>query len=142
MNWKKLLFAFAGVFVAMLALRYLIHEVILASAYGALESENIWRPREEMFSLMWVMYIGNLVFAFFFVYIFAKGYEAKGIMEGIRYGLLIAGFFVVIGNLAQYAIYPVPFSFTIYWLVFGFIEMVIYGIIAALIYKPLAKPAQ
>jgi len=101
MNWKKLLFSFIGVIVVMEVLSYIIHGLILGSTYMGMT--GVWR--ENMESMMWVMYLGDLVFAFFFVWIFAKGYEGKGLMEGVRYGLTIAGLVVIMGNLAQYAAY-------------------------------------
>ena len=132
MNTKRFILATLAVFIAGMILDYLVHMVILKGAYEALAS--IWRT--DMNSLMWLMYVGSLIFAFLFIYIFIKGYEGKGIMEGVRYGLIIGLFFLIPSAFGQYATYPIPFSLAIQWFVYGLIEFIIFGIIAAVIYKP------
>lgn len=133
MNWKKMMISTIVVYIVYEVLNFIIHGLILSSTYESLQ--HLWRP--EMQQMMWIMYVSELLLAFFFVYIFAKGYEGKGLMEGVRYGLIIGGFMLVPGMLAQYTVYALPFSLVVYWLIFGFIQLVIIGIIVALIYKPL-----
>ena len=132
MNTKRFILATLAVFVVSVILDNLIHLVILKGAYEPLVS--IFRP--DMNSLIWLIYVGSLVFAFLFVYIFIKGHEDKGIMEGIRYGLIIGLFFLIPTSIGQYATYPLPFSLVIQWFIYGLIEFIIFGIIAAVIYKP------
>ena len=57
-------------------------------------------------------------------------------MEGVRYGLIIGLFFLIPSAFGQYATYPIPFSLAVQWFVYGLIEFIIFGIIAAVIYKP------
>lgn len=135
MNWKKALIATIVVFIVHEVVNFLVHGMILGSVYQTMM--DTWRP--DMNSMMWIMNIGNLIFAFFFVFIFAKGYEGKGIMEGVRYGLIMAGLITIPGMLAQFTVYNVTFTLTIYWIIFGFIQLVIDGIIVSLIYKPVEK---
>ena len=85
---------------------------------------------------MWVMYCTGAVLSLLFVYIFIKGHQGKGIVEGVRYGLLIGLLMVVVGGLNQYVIYPVPFDLVLRWIVLGLIQFIIAGIVAALVYKP------
>lgn len=135
MNVKRFVFASLAVFVVGMILDFIIHNVILMEAYEALAS--IWRA--DMNSLMWIMYVGSFIFAFLFVYIFTKGYEGKGIMEGVRYGLIIGLLMLLTGVFGQYAMYPLPFNLIIQWFVFGMIEFIIFGVVAAVIYKPAEK---
>jgi hypothetical protein len=135
MNVKRFVFASLAVFVVGMILDFIIHMVILKEVYEALAS--IWRA--DMNSLMWIMYAFTLIFAFLFVYIFTKGYEGKGIMEGVRYGLLIGLLMLLTGVFGQYVTYPLPFNLVIQWFIFGMIEFIILGIVAALIYKPAEK---
>lgn len=135
MNVKRFVFASLAVFVVGMILDFIIHNVILMGAYEALAS--IWRA--DMNSLMWIMYVGSLIFAFLFVYIFTKGYEGRGIMEGVRYGLIIGLLMLLTGVFGQYAMYPLPFNLVIQWFIFGMIEFVVFGVVAALIYKPVEK---
>ena len=137
MNWKKLLLAFIAVYVVGSVYGYVVHGVILDETYQALS--EIWRP--DMDSLMWVQMVTALFFCFFFVYVFAKGYEGKGIMEGVRFGLVIWAFFAIPSIYGQYMIYPLPYSLVLKWLFSELIALVLYGIITALIYKPLGTKA-
>jgi len=91
-----------------------------------------------MTQYMWVMYITALFWSFIFVYIFTRGYEGKGWIEGLRYGLVIGLLIQVVGVFNQWVIYPLPIWLVIQWLIFGLIEFMICGIVASLIYKPKA----
>ena len=75
-----------------------------------------------------------------FVYIFIKGYEGKGVVEGVRYGFRIGILMNVMGMFNQYAVYPIPFTLAIQWFIFAMIEFIICGIIVSLIYKPNKSP--
>lgn len=132
MNWKKLSISVIVIFIVYEVLNYVIHGLILGSSYQALAST--WRP--NMQNIMWVMNIGDLIFVFFFVYIFARGYEGKGIKEGVRFGLYATGLVTIPGMLAQFTVYNVTFTLTFYWIIFGCFQMIVNGIIASLIYKP------
>ena len=132
MNVKRFVVAVIVVFIVFQIFDFIVHGIILAPTYTTLKS--VWRP--DMMSKMWIMYITSFILSLLFVYIFIKGYEARGIGEGIRYGLLIGLFMNVVGAFNQYVIYPIPFSLALQWLIYGMIEFIICGIIAALIYKP------
>jgi hypothetical protein len=127
---------FIGASIAVFAANQLtdpiIHGTLLGKAYRALT--HIWRT--DMMSKMWIMVLASIAFAFLFVYIFSKGYQGKGIPEGIRYGVLIGLLMNGVAILHQYAVYPVPFSLVLQWFAFGMIQTIIYGVIAALIYRP------
>ena len=82
---KKVLIGFLAVFVTLEILDMIIHGVILMKTYEGMQ--NVWRV--DMMNKMWVMHIMKIVVAFFFTYIFSKGYEGKGIMEGLRYGFYV-----------------------------------------------------
>ncbi len=139
MNWKKLWIAFFLVFVAYLATNMLIHTVILGDTYLKPDIQNSMRPEAEMGKSFWVRIVTMLVFSFFFTYIFAKGYERKGIMEGVRYGLIITLFYFFVTCFDQFVTYPIPYFVVWYWIIAGLVQAVLMGIIAALVYKP--KPA-
>jgi len=94
-----------------------------------------------MMSKMWIMYIVNLIFSFFFVFIFTKGYEGRGIMEGVRYGFYIGCLMAIPAAYSQYVMYPFPYSLVLQWFIYWMIQYIILGIFAALIYKPKPKPA-
>ena len=139
MNTKKWVIASLVIFVVDQLLSYLIHGVILSGAYEA--TAHLWRPMEEMNRMMWMMWISGLVWSFLFVYIFAKGYEGKGIMEGVRFGLLIGVFFSLPMSIGTYASMPITTTIALGWFFLGVIEITILGVLAALLYKPAAAAA-
>jgi hypothetical protein len=137
MNTKRFILTSIVVFVVHELLGYIIHEGILSSAYD--ETASLWRPDDVMQSMMWIMWIGNLMFSFIFVYIFTKGYEGKGIGEGLRYGLLIGFLMAIPMSFATYVTQPISFGLAVQWLIFGVISLSILGIICAAVYKPAAE---
>ena len=103
------------------------------------ESEGVketFRSTEEMQSNMWIMWVMYFVLAFLFTFIFVKGYENKGIIEGVKFGIYIGLFYSFVLAYGNYAVYPIPYSLAFQWFIFGFIQSVIFGIAAVLIYKP------
>jgi hypothetical protein len=134
---KKVLIGFVVVFVAMIVMSFIVDGLILGSTYESLKS--LWRP--DMQSKMWIYYIIMIVGAFFFSFIFSKGYEGKGIMEGVRYGLYI-GIWMSIGMAyGTYAMIAIPYSLALQWFIYGVIQYVIYGVLLALVFKKKETPA-
>lgn len=132
MNIRRFLIASIAVYAVFQVMDFIIHGIILSETYKSLSS--IWRP--DMMSLMWIFYAAGLVTAFLFVYIFTKGYEDRGLLEGLRFGIIIGLFMNVIGIFGQYVMYPIPISLSVQWFVFGMIEFAVAGIVAAAIYRP------
>jgi hypothetical protein len=89
-----------------------------------------------MNDMMWMMMVSGAVTIFMFCYIFTRGYEGKGIMEGVRFGALIG--FLMAGPIAidPHVIYPVPADVASIWLISGIATLMIAGAVFAAIYKP------
>lgn len=132
MNIRKIVLASIAVFIAFEVMDFIIHGVILSSVYASLA--QVWRP--DMMSKMWLMYFSTLVMSIMFVYIFIKGYENKGIAEGMRFGIVAGLFMNFIGVFGQYVMYPIPASLALKWFIYGMIEFIIAGIVVSLVYKP------
>ncbi|TDJ32018.1 MAG: DUF1761 family protein [Gammaproteobacteria bacterium] len=122
------------VFIVMQALGYVIHEVLMGDTYEKLAS--IFRPEAEMMDMMWMMMVSGAVMMFMFCYIFTRGYEGKGIMEGVRFGFLIG--LLMAGPMAidPHVIYPVPADVATIWLISSVMSLIIAGAVFASIYKP------
>ncbi|MBN2158993.1 MAG: hypothetical protein JW807_06330 [Spirochaetes bacterium] len=131
MNIKRFVLASIAVFVVIQAIDWLFHGLLMSGWYA--ELKGVWRA--DMMDLMWVMTLGSLFFSFMFVFIFTKGYENKGIMEGVRYGLLIGLLMYVAGMLGQYAMYPIPLGMAVAWVAYGIVEMAAAGAVTAAIYR-------
>jgi hypothetical protein len=138
MNWKNFFIAFVVIYILGGILNYLIHNVLLMETYQ--ELSHLWRS--DMDRLMWLQMVTPIFLTFFFIYIFAKGREGKGVMEGLRYGLIIWAFLSIPSIYGQYMIYPLPYSLVLQWLIYDLIVLVILGITVSLIYKPAEKKAK
>ena len=122
------------VYIVIQALGYVIHEVMMGDTYEGLAS--IFRPEAAMMDMMWMMMVSSAVMMFMFCYIFTRGYEGKGIMEGVRFGALIG--FLMAGPMSidQHVIYPLPANVASIWLISGIVSFMISGAVFAAIYKP------
>jgi len=112
----------------------LVHGVILAGEYKALE--KIWRP--DMMDWMWLFNIMGIPTTLILVYIFAKGYENRGIAEGIRFGFWLGLLIWIGGAFASWAMFPITFSLALKWFIYGVLQMMLAGVVIALIYRPKA----
>ncbi|MEE8513733.1 MAG: hypothetical protein V3S73_03305 [Gammaproteobacteria bacterium] len=133
MNMKRFLIACVVVFIFIFAYEWLFHGVLLRDLYA--ETPTLWRGQANMQGYLHWLHIGQLWFAVLFCLIFVKGYENKGLGEGIRYGLLI-GLLFIGPNLIIYAVQPLPAILVVAWSIGGLIEMIIAGLIAAALYRP------
>jgi len=127
---KKVLIGAVVVFVVLEVLDFLIHGVILASSYSA--TPDIWRP--DMMDVKWILHIVKIVIAFFFALIFSKGYEGKGVVEGIRYGLYVGIMMGVGMAYGTYTIIAISCALAFQWLLFSVFEYIIAGIGVAMVY--------
>jgi hypothetical protein len=76
-----------------------------------------------------------------FTYIFTKGYQGRGIMEGLRFGLVIGLFVSIPMAYGTYMIIPVPYYLALEWFLYGTAQAILLGAVAAAVYKPSASPA-
>jgi hypothetical protein len=136
MNWKRLLLAALAAFIFLQLTDYLIHWVILEGVYENLTARGVFRSAGVMCGYIWVEILMTALFSLFFAYIFVKGYEGKGIIEGIRYGIVIGFFWIFVNAFKAFVILPIPYGLVWYWIIAGFIQTIIAGILLALIYKP------
>lgn len=127
---KKLLIGFVIVYVLFAALDWVVNNVLLMPLYASVS--HLFRPNEEM--KLWVIFVSYIFLAFFFTLIFSKGYEGKGVMEGVRYGFYVALMMVLPYNYMSFAVMPIPYSLAFQGFLYGTVEMVICGIALALIF--------
>ena len=94
-----------------------------------------------MMSLQWIYVVITLIGSFFFAFIFSKGYEGKGIAEGVRYGLYIGIWMSVGMAYGTYAMIAIPYSLALQWFLYGVVEYILAGIVLALVFKSKPKVA-
>jgi len=140
MSTKKMFIAVLTVFIILEVTGFIIHGLLLSKTYEGLAA--VFRPMAEMNALMWRMWIADVVWSFFFVFIFNKGFQNKGLIEGVRYGIYISLFMSFVAAVAQNAVYPVPYTLALQWFIYGTIQNVILGVVVAFLAKPAAKAAE
>jgi hypothetical protein len=136
MNTKKFIIPFVIVFVVLEITNYIIYMGILGSEFRNEMYKNFFRPEESINGMMWLMWVLDLIWSFFFVFFFVKGYENKGWMEGLRFGVYMGIFYMLVISFQFYIMFPFEFGFVMQMFIYSFIQSVILGIAASLIYKP------
>lgn len=132
MNKKNFLILCAVMVVYIFASDFLIHGVLLKSTYMA--TANLWRSEADMQGLMPIMMLGQLLVGVFFSWIFVHGYKGKGWQEGARYGIFLAGYGMG-QTMIMHVVAPYPTSLTVSWIVLGFIQAMLGGVLASVVYK-------
>ncbi len=132
---KKVVVGFIVVFVLMEVVSFVVNSLLLGSTYE--ELKHLWRP--DMDSKMWIFHVLMIVGSFFFTFIFSKGYEGKGIAEGIRYGLYIGIWMGTGMAYGTYAMIDIPYSLALQWFLYSIVEYIIYGIALALVFGGSSK---
>jgi len=132
MNVKRYVAASLTVFVVSVALGYLVNAVILQSTYASIH--GIWRA--DVQSKMWINAVSDFILSFVFVYVFVRGYQGRGIMEGVRFGLLMGLIFAIPAAYGTYVIIPIPYYLALEWFLYGMAQTLILGIVAAALYQP------
>jgi hypothetical protein len=127
---KKLWFGFVAVYLVLAILDWIVNTMLMASAYAS--TTELWRPEGEI--KMWVIFVCYAFFAFFFTFIFSKGYEGKGIWEGVRFGLYVSGLMAIPAAYISYAMMPLPYSLAFQWFIYTLVEYVAAGIVLAVIF--------
>ncbi len=128
------LIAIAGValLVYIFLSDWVIHGLILKPTYMA--TASLWRPEVEMQQgFFFVMLAGQALIALAMTLIFSKGYEGRGLLEGVRFGL----YFSMVGaanNLIFYAVQPLPCALVGAWIGLGTVQSVGGGTLLALIF--------
>jgi hypothetical protein len=127
---KKLWLGALVVFLVIAVWETIVNLVLLSAAYKA--TAGLWRPEAEM--KIWLFYVIYLIVAFFFTLIFSKGYEGKGVMEGLRYGFYVGMMMAVPMAYGTYGSMPIPYYLALQWFLYGLVEYLLCGMALALVF--------
>ena len=135
MNTKRWLLASLAVLVVIAVLEFVIHGLILSGLYQ--QTASIWRPQQDMRRVVWMFWIGYLVFAPFFALIYARGYEKGkfGPGQGFRFGLYVGAMLSVMHSFGWYVILPIPIALAFYWFLAILVEFIAAGVAAGWVYR-------
>jgi hypothetical protein len=128
---KRIWAGFVTVFVTTQIIEGLVGFILLGPTYS--HSPHIWRPIAEI--RLWMLPVTGAFFSFFFVFIFSKGYEGKGLFEGVRYGLYAALMIVFPHAYNSYATLQIPYSIALLWFLFGTLEYILAGILLSAAFR-------
>ena len=128
---KKILMATVSVFVLWSVLDFLIHGVLLRTAYEA--TASLWRPMAQM--KMGLMYVTVLIASFMFVLIYSRFITPKTPASGCKFGLLY-GIGVGVGmGYGTYSVMPIPYSMALAWFLGSVAEAALGGFVLGLIFR-------
>ena len=134
---KKLWIGFIAVYVVMSVTSMIIHMGLLSGTYHSEAVMKVMRPESD--GTMWIYFVTGAIVSFFFTLIFSKGYEGKGIAEGVRYGLYVGLLMATPMAYDSYASYPLPYALALQWFIYGVIQYIILGIVVAMVYGKMAS---
>jgi hypothetical protein len=135
MNFGRIAAAAVVAWIVSLPVGFFVNTVLLADIYAA--NQSALRPEAEMNASLPLGFAFLLIGFFAFAYAYAKGYEGgNGVMEGIRFGVVVAVMLVGFGLIWQYILFPVNATYAAAIIIDSIVEFSIYGAIVGAIYKP------
>lgn len=132
MNKKRYFTSIIATFITIFVTDFIIHGKLLTELY--VQTADLWRPESEMQKYFPFMTLAQAALAFIVTHLFVQNYENKGTGEGIRFGIILGALWGVMMS-ASYAWMPIPGELAIAWLVSGFLQGLIVGIVLSFSYK-------
>lgn len=137
---RKFLIAWLVIFIAWFAGSFIVHGVLLRPDYRLLTT--LFRPEMDQGKFFPLMSLAHAMLAGAFVWIYARGAEAKPwASQGVRFGVAVALLTVAPSYLIYFVVQPMPMNVTIKQIVFDGALTVILGILVAWLYRDRARPA-
>lgn len=136
MNFARVGLAALAAWAVYLALGFLIHGVMLADLWAALQRDGVARSAATGSALMPLGFGLALPGALAFAYGYAKGYEGgPGVQEGLRFGVLIGLMLVTFGLVWNYVTFRLPLQYLTSIAVATVIQFAAVGMVVGLIYR-------
>jgi hypothetical protein len=135
MNFPRIALAAVAAWLVSLPVGFLVNDFLLADIYAA--NSGVMRPEADVTANLPLGFVFLLVGFFAFAYAYAKGYEGgNGVMEGVRFGVLVALIVTGFGLIWQYVLYPITATMAAAMIVDSIVEFAIYGGVIGAIYRP------
>lgn len=135
MNFPRIGAAAVVAWIVSIGIGFLANQVLLADLAAA--NAAVMRPEAALMANL-PLGFGFLLLGFFaFAYAYAKGYEGgHGVVEGIRFGVLMSFIVNGFGIIWYYVTVPISGAFALAMLIDTVVELAIYGAIVGAIYRP------
>ena len=131
---KRFLLAWLVLFVAWFFGSFVVHGVLLHGDYTALP--NLFRKEAEAQNFFPLMILAHVFLAGAFVWIYARGVEAKPWLgQGLRFGLAVVFLTTLPLYLIYFVVQPMPGATVVKQIVFDGILVLILGAVAAFMYR-------
>ncbi len=131
---KTFLLAWAVVFVAWMAGSFVVHGALLYDDYAQLP--NLMRSEAETQKYFPLMILAHVIMAGAFVWIYARGTEAKPwAAQGLRFGLAIALLGVVPTYTIYFVVQPTPGMLAVKQILLDGVLVLLLGLITAFLYR-------
>ena len=141
MNYSSLALAALGGTVASFTFGFLVFLLVPALINESHKYPAVFRPKEEMMTVMPIGFGATIVAILVVAIIFAMIHQGgSGTTEGARLGVLIGIFVVCAFVLHNYVNLNIGLKLALGQAVAYFVQWTIVGIVIGLIYKPLATP--
>jgi hypothetical protein len=131
MNWKRYWLSSVAVVIVRGLVAFFLFAVVFSSVYD--QQLPGGRPEGEEFHL--AGFINIITWSLAFTYVFIRGYQNKGWVEGISFGLIAWVFYFIPMLTGYWAYFQLPTNWVMAGLITGLAESVSSGLITALIYK-------
>jgi len=136
MNYSRVALAALGGTVASFAFGFLVIWLVPALMEEGRKYPAVFRPKEEMMSIMPFGFLASLIAVLVVAVIFAMSHQS-GAAQGARLGVLI-GIFAICNVLHNYVNLNIGSRLAMWQAAAYFLQWIITGIVIGLIYKPLA----
>lgn len=131
---RKFFIAWIVVFIVWMAGDFAIHAALLHDDYLALS--NLYRSEAESQPFFPLMLLAHVIMAGAFVWIYARGQEAKPWLgQGLRFGAAVALLNVVPHYIIYFVVQPLPQSLVSKQIVFGSVLMLVLGAVTAFVQR-------
>ena len=135
MNYTRIALAAVAAWVVDMIYGFVVYGNLLTAQFQSYPGVFRATADEKLPILFAGLFIGMLALAA----IYAKGYEGgSGIVEGVRFGVLIALLMFGMISLGNYALYNVGRRLAASFAAANFIEMILIGAVIGAAYKPAA----
>jgi hypothetical protein len=131
---KMYFIATAVIFVVWMLGSFVVHGVLLHEDYAKLP--NLFRPESDAQQYFPLMLLAHVMLAGAFVWIYARGAEAKPWLgQGLRFGLAVAFLTIVPTYTIYYVVQPMPGIYVTKQIVFDGALMLVLGAVVAFVYR-------
>lgn len=137
---KKFVIAWVVLFVAWMVGSFLVHGLLLKPDY--MQLPNLFRTDGDQQTFFPLMLLAHVMLSGAFVWIYARGVEAKPWMaQGLRFGLAVALLTIVPTYLIYFAVQPMPAGVVIKQIIFDGVLLVVLGAVVAWMYRSNGRAA-